>query len=94
MMYKKFDPGSEIALWCDGKSDGKKRSSDEGQEAETLLSKREKKETNIDNISLELNQFSGLQYKLWARLIENGQWDNVERPPNMPIFGTTQSKKL
>ena len=85
-MYKKFDPGSEIALWCDGKSDGKKRSSDDGQEAETLLSKRERKETNIDNISLELrdkhcNQFSGPQYKLWARLIENGQWDNVERPP-------------
>ena len=99
MMYKKFDPGSEIPLWCDGKSDGKKRSSDDGQEAETPLSKREKKETNIDNISLELqdkhgNQFSGPQYKLWARLIENGQWDNVERPPNIPIFGTTQPKKL
>ena len=54
MMYKKFDPGSEIPLWCDGKSDGKKRSNDDGQEAETPLSKREKKETNIDNILLEL----------------------------------------
>ena len=25
---------------------------------------------------------------------ENGQWDNMEPPPNMPIFGTTQPKKL
>ena len=46
MMYKKFDPGSETPLWCDGKSDGKKRSSDDGQEVESPLSKREKKETN------------------------------------------------
>ena len=50
-------------------------------------------------ISLELqdkhgNKFSGPQYKLWARLIENGQWDNMERPPNTPIFGTTQPKKV
>ena len=94
MMYKMFDPGSEIPLWCDGKSYSKKRSSDESQEAAAPLSNREKKE---DNISLELqdkhaNKFSGPQYKLWARLIENGQWDNMERPPNMPIFGITQPK--
>ena len=73
------------------------RSSDESQEAAAPLSKREKKESNIDT-SLELqdkhgNKFSGPHYKLWAHLVENGQWDNMERP-NMPIFGTTQPKKL
>ena len=30
----------------------------------------------------------------WARLIKNCQWDNVEWPANVPIFGTKQSKKL
>ena len=78
MMYKKFHPRSKIPLWCDEKSDSKKRSSDESQEAAAPLSKREKKETNIDTISLEFqdkhgSKFSGPQYKLWARSTENGQ---------------------
>ena len=104
-MYRKFESGSEIPLWCDGKSDGissgKKRTTEETKESgseETSLSKREKKQANIDHLSLELedkhgDKFSGPQYKLWARLIDNGQWDNTDRPPNIPVFGTTLPKK-
>ena len=43
-----LDPGSEMPLWCDGKSDNKNRSSDESQEAAAPLSKRDKRETNND----------------------------------------------
>jgi len=105
-MYRKFEPGSKIPLWCDGKPDahvscGKKRSTEDSQESgsdETPFSKREKKQSNIDNLSLELHdkhgdKFSGRQYKLWSRLIDSGQWNDTERPPNLPIFGATLPKK-
>ena len=87
---QKFDPGSEIPLplWCDVKFDGKKEQWWSTGSRVTLIKAREKGNYNTDNISLEFqdkhaNKFSGSQYNLWDRLIENCQWDNVEWPANV-----------
>lgn len=86
MMYRKFDPGSDMVWW---ESDCNK-----AQEAEAPYQSERKGNYYFTRATRYGNKFSGPHYKLWAHLIENGQWHNVEWPPNMPIFGTKQTKKL
>lgn len=82
IMYKKFDPGP---LWCDGKFDGKKEQWWSTGSRVTLIKAREKGNynTSLEFQDKHANKFSGSQYNLWDRLIENCQWDNVEWPANV-----------
>ena len=101
-MYKGFNANDEITMWCEGKQScedsgkksGKKRKSDEGDNTEESgsASKRTAKETEIDKITQELHEIHGLdkwtlpQYRLWARMKVNGQHDDLDTPPQIPLF--------
>ena len=96
-MYKVFDENDEITLWCEGLGDethkrsGKKRKSEEDEHSDNPASKRMFKETQIDKVVQELREihsgkWSLPQYRLWARMNVNGQHDDLDVPPQIPLF--------
>ena len=101
-MYRGFNEKDEITLWCEGKQNhedsgkksGTKRKSDEAESAEERgnAPKRTARETEIDKIAQELREIHGLdkwtlpQYRLWARMKVNGQHDDLDTPPQIPLF--------
>ena len=101
-MYRGFNEKDEITLWCEGKQNhedsgkksGKKRKSDEAESAEEHgnAPKRTARETEIDKITQERREIHGLdkwtlpQYRLWARMKVNGQHDDLDTPPQIPLF--------
>ena len=100
-MYKSFNANDDIAVWCEGKQScddsgkksGKKRKLDDGDTEESAsTSKRTARETEIDKTTQELREIHGLdkwtlpQYRLWARMKVNGQHDDLDTPPQIPLF--------
>ena len=61
-------------------------------EESTSASKRTARETEIDKITQELCEIHALekwtlpQYRLWARMKVNGQHDDLDTPPEIPLF--------
>ena len=100
-MYKSFNVNDDITVWCEGKQScddsgkksGKKRKLDDGDTEESAsASKRTARETEIDKTTQELREIHGLekwtlpQYRLWARMKVNGQHDDLDTPPQIPLF--------
>ena len=91
-MYKTYPNGGNVTLWCDGKS-LKKR------DAETATgTKRQDKEGELDSIFKELRKkHSDMEYpklRIWARLINAGQHDSYDEPPDdLPYFGNERKKQ-
>ena len=74
-MYKSLKDNTEITL-----------SSDTG-----TSSKRSTREESIDQIVESLRDkhgenFSGPQYRMWARMKLNGQHSSLDQPPPYPLF--------
>ena len=64
---------------------------------ETPVSKRAKKEEEMDRMKKDLSKMHGDKYteplyKLWARLIVSGQHTSMEVCPAIPLFGSEASK--
>lgn len=99
-MYKSFNANDDITVWCEGKQScddsgkksGKKRKLDDGDTEESASAKRTARETEIDKTTQELREIHGLekwtlpQYRLWARMKVNGQHDDLDTPPQIPLF--------
>ena len=101
-MYKTFSDKADITIWCEGPSSeeqtskrGKKRKSDDS----SGTSKRSAREESIDEIVQTLRRkhgedYSTLQYKMWARMKLNGQQSCLEEPSPYPLFngGPSENK--
>lgn len=78
---------------------GKKRKISDDVEDTNHSSKRASKKEKIDTIVQQLRQihedkFTGPQLRLWARMRANGQHDDLDRPPAIPLFsGTTPNSQ-
>ena len=93
-MYKKY-PSGEITLWCDAYVDeeltcGKRKREDSSNNP----SKRQKKEDDVDSVFKQLKEkhdtkFSTPQLRLWARMVTNNLYDDLEEPPKIPAFTST-----
>ena len=101
-MYKGFNVNDEITVWCEGKpssgdsgkKSGRKRKAEEADNAEESgsTSKHTAREMEIDKTTQELREIHGLekwtlpQYRLWAHMKVNGQHDDLDAPPLIPLF--------
>ena len=73
-MYKRFLPGSEIFLWCEGKEDiedSPAKSTKRKSVSETSVSKRQAREEELESIFKQLkvkhdDVYSAPQLRLWA----------------------------
>ena len=98
-MYCKH-PSGDITLWCDGRvssTDGEcsKRKRDDPSIG---LSKRQKKEEEVDSVFKELKEKHGTKYdtprlRLWARMVTSNLHDDFENPPNIPAFCSTPKRQ-
>ena len=96
-MYKKY-PSGEITLWCDAYVDeeltcGKRKREDSSNNP----SKRQKKEDDVDSVFKQLKEkhdteFSTPQLRLWARMVTNNLYDDLEEPPKIPAFTSTPKR--
>ena len=98
-MYKAYKdcPQKEITLWCDGRG-GDECSEDTHRkrrrvESSAPKSKREEKEDHVKELTEELQALHGdnlglseVQFRLWARMIENGVHVSKETPPQIPMI--------
>ena len=100
-MYKFFNPGSEILLWCDGKKtsveEDEHRSSSRKRKQE-VMTKREEKEEEVEDTYAELKERHGDKYdipklRLWARMVTSGLHDSTDEPPAVPIFSNVTPKR-
>ena len=101
-MYKAYEEGEEIKLWCEGKvkecAQGKNRKSIEQPDNVQPPSKRdcqaeEEQEIHV-HIRLEkkhCDKYTGPQYSLWAKFIRMGRHDDYKQPPAFPL--TTGEQK-
>ena len=107
VMYASFESGSKINLWCETNADQSPVATRVAEKVEPAAKK--KKSTSRDSIEDEIDTiFKKLKEKhpdkgspairLWARLIQNGRWDNYDSPPPIPLItgdknGRGKSKK-
>lgn len=89
-------------LWCDGKSDSPKDSSDgtrkRSSPAELPTSKRQQIEDEVQCHVTQLKEKHGTKYtvpqlRFWARMVTTKNHDGLDDPPNMPLFSGVQPKK-
>ena len=94
-MYKDRASGSKINLWCEPETDEdsdsvslhsckkshKKGTSREAieQEADGIFIKLKEKHPDLQNPKL----------RLWAKVFQNGHWDDYENPPPIPLISGT-----
>lgn len=96
-MYKNY-PTGEITLWCDGrtpnaKEEGSGYSKRKGDDCSMGPSKRQKME-EVDLVFKELkekhgNTFDTPRLRLWARMVTNKIHNDLDSPPNIPVFCST-----
>lgn len=105
-MYKTYNRGDTITIWCDGKHDdtdsasgskSKKRKSSDSETSATT--RRDAHENDVDKVfhqlrSIHKDKYTGPQYRVWSRMIANKIHDSVDEPPNIPIItGETPGAK-
>lgn len=105
-MYKSVEQGSgKILLWCDAYMDqasreiqsqgkGKKRK----HPAEEGTSRREKNEQDVDELVQKLKEKHGTKYslpqlRLWGRMIQAGNHEDLDDPPRVPAIVGTEPKR-
>lgn len=108
-MYEAYKDCSkkEIVLWCDGRDDGDEDGEDGLRKSRkinhiTRKSKREEKEDRVKELTEKLQELhsnklglSEVQFRLWARVIENGVHESKETPPQVPmITGSNIRRKI
>ena len=97
VMYSSVESGSKINLWCETSADQTPEETDKIEP-----SAKRKKNTSRDGIEDELDAiFKQLKEKhpekgspalrLWAKLIQNGRWDNYDSPPPIPLITGEQN---
>ena len=93
-MYKRFLPGSEIFLWCEGREgceDSPAISTKRKSLSETSVNKRQAREEELDSIFKQLKEkhddaYSSPQLRLWARMIVSGTHSDLDSPPRVPMI--------
>jgi len=86
-MYSSFESAKkkDILLWCDGYEDGSNQKKDAG-------TKQADREAEIDRLVDELKElhsdedYTEPQYRLWARMIQNGIHTSKQDPPRIPLI--------
>ena len=91
-MYKQFDVGDPITLYCEIKSataSGGKRKRKSPTEFESDM---EDHETEVKKAADKLKEIHGeekydsRQLMLWGRMIVNDQWKSYDDPPDVPLI--------
>jgi len=100
-MYSLFESGSRITLWCDGSDAGEKENqpptkkkrtegSDKPEKTEKKGSKRDAAEEELKEIVDQLKANNPTltlpQIRLWGKMIQAGQYDNYETPPDIQLI--------
>ena len=92
-MYKQFDSGESITLYCEAKSTStgsdarRKRKSPAESESDV-----EDHETEVKKAADKLKEMHGeekydsRQLMLWGRMIVNKQWKSYDEPPDVPLI--------
>lgn len=93
----------DIVLWCDGRSEDGDLDNSRKKRARcnSPITGREDREAEIDELVHELREkhdenqsYTEPQYRLWARMIQNGVHTSKDNPPQVPmITGATPSNK-
>ena len=86
-MYLSFESAKkrDILLWCDGYEDGSNQKKD-------TSTKQADREAEIDRLVDELKEihsdedYTEPQYRLWARMIQNGIHVSKQDPPRIPLI--------
>ena len=92
-MYSKYPSGGSLSLWCDGKSDVKRK-----REVDSTTAYRHQKEEEADAVYKELQEKHSTKYdsprlRLWARMISNGLHEDYSEPPGIPAFSGNAKKR-
>jgi hypothetical protein len=91
-MYKQFDVGDPITLYCEIKSatiSGSKRKRKSPTELESDM---EDHETEVKQVADKLKgihgeeKYDSRQSMLWGRMIVNDQWKSYDDPPDVPLI--------
>ena len=91
-MYKAFNSGDEITIWCEGKKDTT-RNSRKRKAEEPDITPSTKQTDAIDELAHELYEKHGQSYSmpqlhLWARMVLNKQYKSMDiAPPHPPFQG-------
>ena len=85
-----------INLWCESRE--RDEELDLPKSKRQKMSKREEKESKVDEIVQELKEnsdkgFSQAQYRLWARMIITGAHSSKDTPPQIPMFSGVPLKR-
>ena len=94
IMYKRFQNGGLVTLWCDGRSTGTtKRKRDEGS-----VGRRQEQEDDVNSFYKTLvdkhkDKYTTPQYRLWARMQVSGLHDDLDKPPNIPSFSNPPKRQ-
>ena len=93
----------EIVLWCDGRPEDNDFDNSRKKRARchSPLTRRDDREAEIDELVDELREmhsenhnYTEPQYRLWARMIQNGIHTSKDSPPQVPmITGATPGNK-
>ena len=95
-MYRTHKNGDEITLWCEAKTNKRKKDDDDVP----CTSKTQSKEAEVDSIFSELKKkhheiYEVPKLRLWACMIVGGLHSNTDKPPDIPVFhcGEPQKRK-
>ena len=94
-MYRTHKNGDEITLWCEAKTNKRKKDDDDVP----CASKTQNKEAEVDLIFLELKKkhheiYEVPKLRLWARMIVGGLHNNTDKPPDISLWGTKEEKRI
>jgi len=94
-MYESFEPGSKITLWCHGICSTSTENSEPNAKRRkttttptTISSSSSELTDDVDHIFKELkskhSDMANPKLRLWTKLIEKGQYDDYDNPPQIP----------
>ena len=98
-MYSLFESGSRITLWCDGSDEKEnqpptKKTRTEGSEKPEKTEKsgckrnaaEEELKEIVDQLKANNPTLTLPQIRLWGEMIQAGQYDNFETPPDIQLI--------
>ena len=94
-LYANRDPGSKINLWCEPKLP--EENVDDSGTSSQPAAKKKKKGTTRESIEVEIDSvfeqlkkkhpdFDNPKLRLWAKIIQNGHWEDYDNPPPIPLI--------